>query len=402
MIIDNISINCHNLRLSISWRTSLEDIPRRLSLHKTLKNRSCFLFGPRQTGKSTLIRNEFAGHKVYNLLDQALFLRLNSNPSLIRQELEPTDQIVVIDEIQKMPNLLNEVQLMIDECGIRFLMTGSSARSLRKKGTNLLGGRARSRNLHPFTRAELLDQFDLQRALEFGLLPPIYFSDAPVEDLAAYTGTYLREEIAAEAVVRNLSAFSRFLQIAAICHGQMLNFSQIANDSQVPVSTVREYFQILKDTLIAYELPAFTETRKRKAISTSKYYLFDIGVARTLQGRRGLPERTQEYGQAFESYLFQEIRAFCDYHLLTDLHYWRSKSQYEVDFILDLRVAIEVKAKRNIGNVDLRSIKALREEGLFDRYIVVTMEENPRKVEEIELLPWEDFLDQLWSGNIVS
>jgi uncharacterized protein len=380
----------------------MEDIPRQINLHRTLEQRSCFLFGPRQTGKSTLIRNEFAEHKIYNLLDQALFLRLNSNPSLMRQELESADQIVIIDEIQKMPNLLNEVQLMIDQFGTRFLMTGSSARSLRKKGTNLLGGRARSRSLHPFTRIELQSQFDLARALEFGLLPPVYFSEAPFEDLAAYTGTYLREEIAAEAVVRNLSAFGRFLQVAALCHGQMLNFSQIANDAQVPVTTVREYFQILKDTLLAYELPAFNETRKRKAISTSKYYLFDIGVARYLQGRRGLAERTQEYGFAFESYLFQEIKAFSDYHLLTHLHYWRSKSQYEVDFILDLRVAIEVKARRNIANVELRAIKALREEGLFDRYIVVTMEENPRKVDQIELLPWKDFLDQLWGQDILS
>jgi len=272
------------------------------------------LFGPRQTGKSTLIRQEFAEYRTYNLLDQSLFLRLSRNPALIRQELKSTDQIVVIDEIQKMPALLDEVHLMIEEQGIRFLMTGSSARSLRKKGANLLGGRARSRSLHPFIKKELGHQFDLQRALEFGLLPSIYFSDSPMEDLEAYAGAYLTEEIAAEAIVRNLSAFSRFLQVAALCHGQMLNFSQIANDAQVAVTTVREYFQILKDTLLAHELPAFNETRKRKAISTSKYYLFDVGVARHLQGRRHLPERTPEYGQAFESYIFQELKAFNDYH----------------------------------------------------------------------------------------
>lgn len=379
---------------------AMQDIPRYLSLRGTLQTRSCFLFGPRQTGKSTLIRQEFADFKVYNLLDQTLFIRLSRNPALIRQELRSGDQIVVIDEIQKMPTLLDEVQLMIEEHGIRFLMTGSSARSLRKKGTNLLGGRARSRNLHPFIRKELGHQFDLRRALQFGLLPSIYFSDSPVEDLEAYAGAYLTEEIAAEAIVRNLSAFSRFLQVAALCHGQMLNFSQIANDAQVAVTTVREYFQILKDTLLAHELPAFNETRKRKAISTSKYYLFDVGIARYLQGRQDLPEKTPEFGQAFESYIFQELKAFTDYHQLTNLHYWRSKSQFEVDFILDLRIAIEVKAKVNISVKDLRGLKALREEGLFDRYIVVTMEENPRWVDEIELLPWHDFLDQLWNQEI--
>jgi predicted AAA+ superfamily ATPase len=383
-----------------SWPLAMPDIPRYLDLRETLQARSCFLFGPRQTGKTTLIRQNFSEHKVYNLLDQSLFVRLSRNPALIRQELEATDQIVVIDEIQKMPVLLNEVQLMIEEHGTRFLMTGSSARSLRKKGTNLLGGRARSRNLHPLIRRELADQFDLQRALQFGLLPSIYFSESPIEDLEAYTGAYLTEEIAAEAIVRNLSAFSRFLQVAALCHGQMLNFSQVANDAQVAVTTVREYFQILKDTLLAHELPAFNETRKRKAISTSKYYLFDIGVARYLQGRRDLPEKTAEYGEAFETYIFQELKAFADYHQITNLHYWRSKSQFEVDFILDLRVAIEVKAKANVTAKDLRGLKALREEGLFDRYIVVTMEDRARWVDEIELLPWADFLDQLWNRDL--
>ena len=383
-----------------SWPLPMTDIPRFLDLRDTLQVRSCFLFGPRQTGKTTLIRQNFSEHKVYNLLDQSLFVRLSRNPALIRQELESTDQIVVIDEIQKMPVLLNEVQLMIEEQGIRFLMTGSSARSLLKKGTNLLGGRARSRNLHPLIRRELADQFDLQRALQFGLLPSIFFSESPIEDLEAYTGAYLTEEIAAEAIVRNLSAFSRFLQVAALCHGQMLNFSQVANDAQVAVTTVREYFQILKDTLLAHELPAFNETRKRKAISTSKYYLFDIGVARSLQGRRDLPKKTAEYGEAFETYIFQELKAFADYHQITNLHYWRSKSQFEVDFILDLRVAIEVKAKANINAKDLRGLKALREEGLFDRYVVVTMEDRARRVDDIELLPWADFLDRLWNRDL--
>ena len=177
---------------------------------------------------------------------------------------------------------------MIEEHGIRFFLTGSSARSLRRRGVNLLGGRIRSRRLHPVVRTELGTRFELHRALEYGLLPPIYFSDAPAEDLAAYAGDYLKEEVAAEALVRNVGAFSRFLEVAALAHGEMINFTNMANDAQVPVSTVREYYGILKDTLIAHEVPAFAQTSKRKAISTAKYYLFDIGLARHLQGRTGL------------------------------------------------------------------------------------------------------------------
>lgn len=336
---------------------------------------------------------------MYNLLDRELFLRLSRNPALIRQALDGETSVVVIDEIQKMPELLNEVQLMIEERNVRFLMTGSSARTLRRKGVNLLGGRARSRTLHPFVRAELGPRFDLARALEFGLLPPVYFSDAPREDLAAYAGDYLREEIAAEAVVRNVGAFSRFLEVAALAHGEMINFTNMASDAQVPVSTVREYYEILKDTLLAHQVPAFTETSRRKAIRTAKYYLFDIGVARYLQGRRGLAPGTAEYGNALESFVFQEIKAFCDYRRLDTPRYWRSRSKFEVDFVFG-GVAVEVKAKRVVGARDLRGIRALREEGLFERYIVVAMETVAREVDGIRIVPWAVFLDELWSGAL--
>ncbi len=373
-------------------------IPRRLDMRDLVDRRSCFLFGPRQTGKSTLIRQQFEGVPVYNLLDRELFLRLSRNPALIRQALDGETSVVVIDEIQKMPELLNEVQLMIEERGVRFLMTGSSARTLRRKGVNLLGGRARSRTLHPFVRAELGSRFDLDRALEFGLLPSVYFSDAPREDLAAYAGDYLREEIAAEAIVRNVGAFSRFLEVAALAHGEMINFTNMASDAQVPVSTVREYYEILKDTLLAHQVPAFTETSRRKAIQTAKYYLFDIGVARYLQGRRGLAPGTAEYGNALESFIFQEIKAFCDYRRLDTPRYWRSRSKFEVDFVFG-DVAVEVKAKRVVGARDLRGIRALREEGLFERYVVVAMETVAREVDGIRILPWAVFLDELWGGT---
>lgn len=373
-------------------------IPRRLDLRAVVEQKSCFLFGPRQTGKSTLIRQQFADCPVWNLLDQTLFLRLSRNPALIRESLadRPGTGIAVIDEIQRMPELLNEVHLLIEEHGIRFLLTGSSARRLRRKGVNLLGGRARSRVLHPLLRVELGDRFDLDRALEHGLLPPIFFSESPAEDLAGYAGDYLREEVAAEALVRNIGAFSRFLEVAALAHGDMVNFANVANDAQVPASTVREYYEILKDTLIAHEVPAFTDTRKRKAVSTSKYYLFDIGVARHLQGRRGLAPGTAEYGLAFESFIFQEIKAWCDHHRRPAPRYWRSKSQFEVDFVF-ADTAVEVKAKAHVGARDMKGVRALREEGVCARYVIVSLEPTPRRVDGISILPWTDFLDRLWA-----
>ena len=373
-------------------------IARYLDARELLKQTSCFLFGPRQTGKSTLVRHQLADLRTYNLLDPTLFIRLSRNPALIREALAPQTEIIVIDEIQKMPALLNEVQLMIEEHGVRFFLTGSSARTLRRKGVNLLGGRARSRVLHPFVSVELGDHFRLERALEFGLLPSVYFSDAPAEDLAAYSGDYLKEEVAAEALVRNIGAFSRFLEVAALSHGRMINFSQIASDAQVPASTVREYYGILEDTFIAHEVPAYTETRKRKAVSTSKYYLFDIGLARHLQGRRGLPLGTAEYGEAFESFVLQEIKGFCDYHLLDPPRYWRSKSQFEVDFVVG-ELAVEVKAKKAVSHRDLRGLRALREENRLSHYVLVSLEPMARRVDGIDILPWREFLTRLWSGE---
>ena len=380
---------------------SAPSIPRFLDARQLLEHRSCFLFGPRQTGKSTLIRQQLGGLPIYNLLDQSLFVRLASNPSLIRESLTPETEAVVIDEIQRMPALLNEVQLMIEEHGIRFFLTGSSARALRRKGVNLLGGRARSWALHPLLRIELGELFDLDRTLEYGLLPSIYFSEAPREDLDAYTGTYLAEEVAAEAIVRNIGAFSRFLTVAALAHGEMINFANMASDAQVPASTVREYYEILKDTLIAHEVPAFSQTAKRKAVSTAKYYLFDIGLARHLQGRRGLARGTVEYGSAFESFLFQEIKAYCDYHRLDSPRYWRSRSGFEVDFVFE-NLAVEIKAKRVVGARDMKGLRALREERLLADYLLVTMEPQRRVVEGIQIVPWADFLDELWGGCLAS
>lgn len=303
-------------------------IPRTIQLADILDKKSCFLFGARQTGKSTLIRETLGSYPLYDLLDSATLLSLSREPARLGQEIGG-ERIVILDEIQKLPSLLNEVHRLIEERGTHFLMTGSSARKLRRGGVNLLGGRARSRKLHPFIYHELKERFDLTRALDVGLLPSIYLSDASYEDMESYAGDYLKEEIAAEGITRNIPAFSRFLEVAALCNGEMINFTEIANDAQVARTTVHEYFQILKDTLIAFELPAWKKTRTRKAISTSKFYFFDIGVARYLQHRRGLESRSPEFGDAFEAYVFHELRSFLDYHKRWPLwwaYWWRCLS----------------------------------------------------------------------------
>ena len=374
---------------------------RLLDLRSLAESKSHFLFGPRQTGKSTLLREQFTDIPSYNLLDNTVYNELIRNPRLIREEIQARNRnIVVIDEIQRLPELLNEVHLMIEELGIRFVMSGSSARSLRKKGVNLLGGRARTRRMHPFVSSELAAQFDLERALEFGLLPSIYFSDSPGEDLKAYVSNYLSEEIAAGGLTRNLGAFARFLDVVGLSHGQMINFERIANESQVPAATVRGYFQILKDSFLIHEVRSFTETRIRKAITTSKFFLFDIGVARQIQGRRGLAQRTPEFGQAFESFIHQELVVYCDSCSLDLPAYWRSKSNFEVDFVVD-DTAIEVKASANVNTHDFRGLRALREEGLLSRYLLIAMVERPRVVDnDFLVLPWRKFLDILWSGHL--
>lgn len=375
------------------------DVPRILDLPKLLSAKSYFLFGPRQTGKTFMIRRQFPKAKYYNLHETDTFLKFNQAPHRLRQELTGKDKLVIMDEIQKLPLLLDEIQVMIDSRQVRFLLTGSSARSLKRKGLNLLGGRARTKRLHPLCFQELGQRFDLVTALDRGLLPSLYFSDSPYEDLQAYVGTYLKEEVAAEAVVRNLPAFSRFLTVAALCNGQMLNYSKIASDAQVPKSTVQEYFHILRDTLLGDDLPAWKRTEKRKPLTTAKFYWFDIGIVRHLQRRRQLQEGSPEFGEAFEAYLHHELKTYCDYQGVPDLAYWRSTSDFEVDFILNDRTAIEVKAKPNVSDRDLRGVRALREERLLKHYVVVSQESAPRLVDGIEILPWQEFLDRLWGGT---
>jgi len=373
-------------------------IERRMDLRELLRHKSHFLFGPRQTGKSFLIRHTLADARVYNLLNSEVFLTLSQHPTRLAEEIKPGEKTVVIDEIQRLPGLLNEVHRLIEERGIHFLLTGSSARKLRQGGVNLLGGRARVKHLHPFVYPELGARFDLQRVLHAGLLPGIYFSDNVDADLAAYAGAYLQQEIVAEGATRNVPAFSRFLRVAALCNARIVNFTNIGNDAQVPRTTIYEYFDILKDTLLVRELPAWKMTRKRKPLMTSKYYFTDVGVVRALQRRTVSPE-TPEYGDAVETYVMHELSAYIDYEAAQPLAYWRATSGFEVDFILGDHTAIEVKAKAVVSPADLKGLRALAEESLLRRYICVCLEPRPRRVGSIEVLPLASFLERLWSGE---
>lgn len=376
-----------------------ENIPRYLDLAKFLTKKSTFLLGPRLTGKSWLIRHTLNNCKVYNLLEHETFTKLSREPNRIRESIDKNTRCIVIDEIQRLPMLLNEAHLMIEEYGIHLLLTGSSARKLRRGGVNLLGGRARVQYFHPLIYAELKDDFDLMRAINYGLLPSIYLSSTPQEDLEAYIGLYLREEIAAESLTRNIPAFGRFLEVAALCHSKIINFTKIANDAQVARTTVQEYFEVLKDTLIAYELPAWGKSKIRKPLSTSKLYFFDAGVVRTLQNRGFINKGTPEFGEAFETYIFHELKTLIDYNPPGKLAYWRSTSGFEVDFILNDQTAIEVKASKNISIQDLKNLNALQEEKNLKNYIIVCLEKESRVVGKIQILPWQKFIEDAWAGK---
>ncbi|MGH7819957.1 MAG: ATP-binding protein [Candidatus Binatia bacterium] len=374
-------------------------IERTLDLSHIVRKKSHFLFGPRQTGKTFWIRRTFPEARYYDLLDSATYLSLSREPGRLAQEVIDPDRPVVIDEIQRLPELLNEIHRLIESRRIRFLLTGSSARKLRRGGVNLLGGRARTRFLHPFTRRELGDHYQLERAVGRGLLPSIYFSDDPKADLESYAGAYLQQEVVAEGATRNVEAFSRFLKVAAFCNGTIVNFTEVANDAQVPRTTVYEYFEILKDTLVLHELPAWRESRKRKPLVSSKYYFFDSGVVSALQGR-DVRAGTPEFGEALETSLMHELRSHSDYISGEPLAYWRSTSGFEVDFLIGDHTAVELKAKRNVAERDLRALHALAEERTFRRLFCVALEPRPRRIGPIEVLPWGDFLDRLWGGGL--
>lgn len=382
---------------------------RLLDLSEILKKKSLFLFGPRQTGKSSYIKNQLKQDEIamyWSLLDGRLRLKVLSDPGILRQEIEERnlhDCIVVIDEIQKCPELLDEIHYLIEERNINFLLTGSSARKLRDAGVNLLGGRALQKHMHPFAYPEIKNDknYNLKYIFEHGLIPSIYLSDNVDENLEAYTETYLTEEIAAEAVSRNIPAFARFLNVAATTNSQVLNYSNIANDSMVRSQTVTQWYDILENTLIGYRVEPFSKTMKRKAVTSPKFYFFDIAIARAFKNSPVPTEGSSEFGEYFEQLVCMELKAWIDYKSQkSKLTYWRTQKQMEVDFCLDDNLAIEVKSSTNVTDKQLNGLKALREENIFNRYIVVCREEHPRIIDGIEILPWKYFFEQLWENSV--
>lgn len=364
---------------------------------------SVFLWGARQVGKSTLIKKLYPDAKIYDLLKSDEYTRLLRRPQLLREELLSFGQetLVVIDEIQKIPQLLDEVHWLIVNCGIRFVLCGSSARKLKRIGTNLLGGRAMSVKLYPFVSAEIPD-FDIIRAINHGMLPRHYLAINPQKRLEAYIGTYLKEEIQDEAVVRQLASFNRFLDIAAQCNGEIINYSNIAQDCGVSAVTVKEYFTILQQTLIGYMIPAFTRSKKRRAITAPRFYYFDVGVANHLLHRFNMQPGSVDFGHAFEHFLIQELVAYLGYSESNEqLSYWRTASGYEVDAVIgDGRVAIEFKSTDEVQSKHTKGLKAFAEEYANARLIVVSMDCNSRMLNGVEVLPAMEFLKLLWEGKI--
>ncbi len=365
-----------------------------------------FLWGPRQTGKSTLLRETYPHAMWVDLLKADEYRRYLERPELLREELaaQSTAQIV-IDEVQKVPALLDEVHWLHENRKAQFALCGSSARKVRRGAANLLGGRAVRYELLGLTAGEMGGDFDLDRMLRHGYLPRVYESERPAPLLAAYVGDYLREEIAAEGLVRNLPVFSRFLDAAALSDGDLVNFSNIARDCGVSGPTVKGYFEILEDTLIGTWLSAYTKRPKRRVILAPKFYFADVGIVNRL-AKRGRVERGGElYGKAFENWVFHELRARRAYFEPdVELSYWRLASGIEVDFVVDdMRVAIEAKASGRITSDHLGGLRQLVvDHPRVRRRVVVCLEPRRRRTPDgIDILPVAAFLDELAAGRLV-
>ena len=350
----------------------------------------------------------FPEAKYYDLLESDLYERFRRQPSLLRNELNmiDSDTLVIIDEIQKIPELLDEVHWLMSRRNMRFILSGSSARKLRRCGANLLGGRAIRQQLFPFVSAEIPD-FSLSRAINNGMLPRHYLIDNPAKRLQSYVGDYLREEIKEEALTRNITSFTRFLEIAAINDGEILNYNNIAADCGVSAPTIKEYFSILEETLLGYQLPAYTKTIKRRVIQAPKFYLFDIGIVNYLTHRRNLLPGSIDYGHALEHLMLQETIAYLSYSE-SDLQaaYWRTASGFEVDIIIfepyshNVKCAIEVKSCEEVQNRHLKGLRAFREEHPECHPICISHDKSPRLTDDgIEIWPVDEFLKQLWSGR---
>ena len=368
-------------------------------------SKGLFLFGPRQTGKSYWLRKKFPQSIYYDLLMSDLFFRLSRSPHLLREQLLAKKKIkkpIIIDEIQKIPAVLDEVHLLMEKHKFKFILTGSSARKLKRGGSNLLGGRALYQQLFPLTTQEI-PSFDLSRILRFGSLPPIYLSKKAKPLLIAYLNTYLKEEIQAEALARKLQAFAHFLDLAGKTNTELVNYSNIASDIGLSSKTIKEYYLILEDTFVGYLLPPYKKTTQRKSVSMNKFYFFDIGIVNALTNQWNFTEGTMEFGRRFEHFIFNELRAYLEYTKDSrELCFWRSKNQQEVDFVIGDNLAIEVKSSHFVKARNLKGLRALCEELDFKHKIIVSFDKQARLLEDKFLvLPYKVFLKRLWNKEFV-
>lgn len=365
---------------------------------------SVFLWGARQTGKSTFLKKTYSDSLYIDLLLSQEFKRYLDSPEQFRQRCIANHQNkpVIVDEIQKLPELLNEIHWMIENENISFILLGSSPRKILRKNENLLGGRAIRLELYPLSFVEIPD-FDILRAFNNGLLPRMYDSNNASVLLEAYVGSYLEDEIIAETKIRNAEIFSRFLSKAAFANGEFVNYTNIAQDCGVASSTIKEYYQILEETLLGSFVPSFQKKPKRRVVLTPKFYFFDIGIANYLLKRKHIEWGTLDAGHTFEHYIYMELKAYAQYSgKKFPIHYWHTSSQLEVDFILgDHECAIEVKANDNVNNKHFKGLKAFAEEYTVKKQIIVSNDPYIRQANDIMIYPWRVFLEKLWVGEII-
>lgn len=368
-----------------------------------------FLWGPRQTGKTTLLRGTYPDALWIDLLKAEEYRRYLQNPELLRAEFAIgssalSSRQVVIDEVQKVPQLLDEVHWLHENRGVHFALCGSSARKVKRGQANLLGGRAVRYELYGLTSQEIGRDFNLDRMLNHGYLPRVYESDRPQRLLNAYVADYLKEEVAAEGLVRQLPIFSEFLNVAVLSDTELVNFSTIARDCGVSSHTIKSYFQILEDTLLGRWLPAYTKRPKRRVIAAPKFYFADVGMVNHLAKRGGVQPGSELHGKAFENWVFHELSARNSYsEAFATLSYWRLASGIEVDFIVnDMQLAIEAKASRRVTADHLRGLRALvRDHPRIKQRILVCLESKSYQTEDgILVLPASEFCQRLGAGEL--
>jgi predicted AAA+ superfamily ATPase len=367
---------------------------------------SFFLWGPRQTGKTTLLRSTYPNAYWVDLLDTDTLIRLTQRPARLREEVDarPREQLVVIDEAQKIPALFDEIHWLIENRRRTFVLCGSSARRVRRSHANLLGGRALRCELFGLVSAELGAEFDLARMLNHGYLPRHYLEDAPEPLVRAYVQDYLKEEVLAEGLSRSLPVFSTFLHAAALSDTGVLNYATIARDCGVSAHTVRGYFEVLVDTLLGRELPAYVRRPKRRTIRAPRFFFSDVAVVNLLARRGKVVPGSELFGKAFENWVHHELSAYAQYRgQFHDLSYWRLTTGVEVDFIIDDMVyAVEAKASRSVTADHLKGLRELsREHPRVKQRYVVSLDARPRATEDgIEVLPYKTFVQRLWQGDL--